>query len=35
MSDSTVNCPNGFRLYETGLGGVRACGRPVSSGDSC
>ena len=35
MSDSTVNCPNGFRLYETGSGGVRACGRPVSSGDSC
>ena len=32
MSDSTVNCPTGFRLYESG--GVRACGRPVSSGGS-
>ena len=27
MSDSTMSCPSGFRLYETG--GVRACGRPV------
>ena len=26
-------CPCGFRLYESG--GVRACGRPVSSGGSC
>ena len=26
MSDSTVNCPTGFRLYQSG--GVRACGRP-------
>ena len=33
MSDSTVNCPNGFRLYQSG--GVRACGRAVSSGASC
>ena len=33
MSDSTVNCPTGFRLYQSG--GVRACGRPVSSGGSC
>ena len=30
MSDSTVNCP---RLYQSG--GVRACGRPDSSGGSC
>ena len=33
MSDSTVNCPTGFRLYQSG--GVRACGRAVSSGGSC
>ena len=33
MSDSTVNCPTGFRLYQSG--GVRACGRAVSSGASC
>ena len=33
MSDSTVNCPTGFRLYQSG--GVRACGRPVSSSGSC
>ena len=33
MSDSTVNCPTGFRLYQSG--GVRACGRPISSGGSC
>ena len=32
MSDSTVNCPNGFRLYE--VNGMRACGRP-SGGASC
>ena len=25
MSDATVNCPSGFRLYQSG--GVRACGR--------
>ena len=33
MSDSTVNCPTGFRLYQSR--GIRACGRPVSSGGSC
>ena len=33
MSDSTVNCPFGFRLYQSG--GVRACGRPVTSSGSC
>ena len=34
MSDSTVNCPSGFRLYQSG--GVRACGgRTASSGGSC
>ena len=34
MSDSTVNCPNGFRLY--GSNGVRVCGRPTNnSGGSC
>ena len=33
MSDPTKNCPTGFRLYQSG--GVRACGRPVSSGGSC
>ena len=33
MSNSTVNCPTGFRLYQSG--GVRACGRPVSSGGNC
>ena len=32
MSDPSVECPSGFRLYESG--GVRACGRPVSSGGS-
>ena len=32
MSDSTVNCPTGFRLYQSG--GVRACGRPYG-GASC
>ena len=32
MSDSTVNCPTGFRLYQTG--GIRGCGRPVG-GASC
>ena len=32
MTDSTVSCPSGFRLYETD--GVRACGRPVG-GPSC
>ena len=33
MSDSTVNCPSGFRLYQSG--GVRVCGRPVTSSGSC
>ena len=33
MSDSTVNCPSGFRLYQSGS--VRACGRPVTSSGSC
>ena len=33
MSDSTQNCPTGFRLYESN--GVRACGRATSSGGSC
>ena len=33
MSDSTVNCPTGFRLYQSGR--VRVCGRAVSSGASC
>ena len=33
MSDSTVNCPSGFRLYQSG--GVRVCGRPVTNSGSC
>uniref|UniRef100_A0A1X7TEG5 Fibrinogen C-terminal domain-containing protein n=1 Tax=Amphimedon queenslandica TaxID=400682 RepID=A0A1X7TEG5_AMPQE len=33
MSDSTVNCPSGFRLYQ--LGGVRVCGRPVANSGTC
>ena len=33
MSDLSQVCPSGFRLHESG--GVRACGRPVSSGGSC
>ena len=33
MSNPSKSCPSGFRLYESG--GVRACGRPVSSGGSC
>ena len=33
MSDLSQECPCGFRLYETK--GVRACGRPLSSGGSC
>ena len=33
MSDATQNCPSGFRLYQSG--GVRACGRPATSGGSC
>ena len=33
MSDPSAKCPSGFRLYESG--GIRACGRPVSSEGSC
>ena len=33
MSDTTQNCPSGFRVYQSG--GVRACGRPVTSSGSC
>ena len=33
MSDPTEECPSGFRLYNQN--GVRACGRPVTSGGSC
>ena len=33
MSDATQNCPSGFRLYQSG--GVRSCGRPVTSSASC
>ena len=33
MTDSTENCPSGFRLYQSG--GIRACGRETSSGGSC
>ena len=33
MSNPSQSCPSGFRLYESG--GVRACGRPVSSVGSC
>ena len=33
MTDSSEKCPDGFRLYSEN--GVRACGRPVSSGSSC
>ena len=33
MSDATVNCPSGFKLYQSG--GVRACGRATSSVGSC
>ena len=33
MSDSTVNCPSGFRLHQSGS--VKACGRPVTSSGSC
>ena len=34
MSDATHGCPSGFRLYQSS-GGVRACGRPVTSSGSC
>ena len=33
MTDSSEKCPDGFQLYSKN--GVRACGRPVSSGGSC
>ena len=33
MSDSTQNCPTGFKLYESNE--VRACGRATSSVGSC
>ena len=33
MSDSTENCPSGFRLYQSG--GVRACGRAYNNDYSC
>ena len=33
MTDSTGNCPSGFKLYESG--GVRACGRAASNVGSC
>ena len=33
MTDSTENCPSGFKLYQSG--GVSACGRPISNGGSC
>ena len=33
MADSSENCPDEFRLYNES--GIRACGRPVSSGGSC
>ena len=35
MSDATQNCPSGFRLYQSLIGGVRACRRPVTSSGSC
>ena len=33
MSDSTDECPSGFRLYQSG--GVRACGRQSSNSGGC
>ena len=33
MTDSTENCPSGFKLYQSG--GVKSCGRASSSGGSC
>ena len=33
MSDPTQQCPSAWREYDTG--GVRACGRPSTSGGSC
>ena len=33
MTDSTENCPSGFKLYQSG--GVKGCGRAASSVGSC
>ena len=33
MSESTENCPSGFKLYQSG--GVKGCGRAASSVGSC
>ena len=33
MTDSTVNCPTGFKLYESGS--VRACGRSSDNAPGC
>ena len=33
MTDSTVDCPSGFKQYESG--GVRACGRSSDNAPSC
>ena len=33
MTDSTVDCPSGFKLYESG--GVRACGRSSDNAPGC
>ena len=33
MTDSTVDCPSGFKLYESG--GVRACGRSSNNAPGC
>ena len=33
MTDSTVDCPTGFKLYESG--GVRACGRSIDNAPGC
>ena len=33
MTDSTVDCPPGFKLYESG--GVRACGRSSNNAPGC
>ena len=35
MSDPTQQCPSAWREYNTGHGGVRVCGRPVTNGPSC
>ena len=33
MTDSTVDCPPGFKLYESG--GARACGRSIDNAPGC